>query len=577
MDWKTEVKDGMRIEWDVPIPMKDGIALRADVFRPLKDGKFPVIMTMGPYGKGLAFQEGYPDQWQKMVADHPDVTEGSTSKYQSWEVPDPERWVPEGYVVVRIDSRGAGRSPGFLNPHSPEETVDLYQCIEWAAAQPWSTGKVGMLGISYHALNQWRVAAMQPPHLAAIVPWEGASNYYRERAYHGGIMCVFPLNWMKKQVISIQHGYGERGYKNPNTGEYVAGPETLSMEELMKNRAAPRAGIPEHPLDDEFHRSRTAEFSKITIPILTSANWGGQGLHLRGNIEGFLNAASKDKWIEVHGREHWTEFYTRYGITLQKRFLDRFLKGIDNDWKKQPRVQLNIRHPGEKFVLRHENEWPPARTHWTRFYLNPGDLSLRREPVKIRGSVTYEGLGDGVTFFTPPLEGETEITGPVASKLFVSSSTTDADLFLVLRLFDPNGSEVVFAGALDPHTPIGQGWLRASHRRLDPKLSTEYRPYHTHDRVEALTPGEVYELDVEIWPTCVVIPAGYRIGLTVRGRDYEYAGETAQLKTVANVMKGCGPFIHNDPEDRPPDIFGGEVTLHAGEDKEAYLLLPVIP
>ena len=205
-----------------------------------------------------------------------------------------------------------------------------------------------------------------------------------------------------------------------------------------------------------------------------------------------------------------------------------------------------------------------ARTRWTKFYLNPTDCSLSKKTVAKEGKIEYEALGDGVTFMTAPLKEETEITGPIASKLFVSSSTTDADLFLVLRVFSPNMKEVVFQGALDPHTPIGQGWLRASHRKLDPKLSTKYRPYHTHDEMEPLTPGKAYELDVEIWPTSIVVPAGYRIALTVRGKDYEYPGGGARLKTFVNEMKGCGPFIHTDPEDRPAAIFGGKTTLHAG-------------
>lgn len=165
-----------------------------------------------------------------------------------------------------------------------------------------------------------------------------------------------------------------------------------------------------------------------------------------------------------------------------------------------------------------------SRTKWTKFYLSPGDCSLRTEPVAARGTVTYGGLGEGVTFLTPPLETETEITGPSAAKLFVSSETEDADLFLVLRVIAPDLKEVVFQGALDPQTPIGQGWLRASHRKLDPELTTTYRPYHTHDEKQLLKPGKVYELEVEIWPTCIVVPAGYRIALGVRGRDYVYPG-----------------------------------------------------
>ena len=193
------------------------------------------------------------------------------------------------------------------------------------------------------------------------------------------------------------------------------------------------------------------------------------------------------------------------------------------------------------------------------------------------GTVTYAGLGDGVTFLTPPLEKETEIAGPMAAKLFVSSETEDADLFLIVRVFSPDMKEIVFAGTLDPHTPIAQGWLRASHRKLDPKLTLEYRPYHTHDEKQPLKPGKVYELDVEIWPSGMVIPAGYRIGLTVRGRDYVYPGGTGRLGTMKNEFTGCGPFLHDDPRDRPAKIFGGKVTLHAGKGKNAYLLLPVIP
>jgi len=577
MSPKSEIRDGMRIEWDVPIVMDDGLTLLADVYRPPRDGKYPVILSYGPYAKGLAFQEGYPDQWQRMADQHPDVPAGSTNKYQNWEVVDPEKWVPDGYACVRVDSRGAGRSPGFIDPFSPRETKDFYLCVEWAGTQPWSSGKVGLLGISYYAINQWHVASLQPPHLTAMIPWEGAADWYRDMTYHGGIYCTFFGNWFKKQVVTVQHGLGDRGFKDPNTGEPVAGPETLSDEELAKNRTDLGAAIEAHPLDDSYHRDRSPEWSKVTVPLLTSGNWGGHGLHLRGNTEGYVRAASKQKWLEIHGIEHWTEFYTKYGVTLQKRFFDYFLKGMKNGWEKQAKVQLNIRHPGEKFVVRMEKEWPLKRTRWTRFYLNPTGDTLSLRPVKAKGSVTYEALGDGITFLTPPMEKETEITGPAAAKLFVSSSTTNADLFLVLRVFDPSGKEVVFQGALDPHTPIGQGWLRASHRKLDSKLSTEYRPYHTHKVKEPLKPGKVYELDVEIWPTCIVVPPGYRIGLTVRGKDYEYPGKGARLKTFMNEMKGCGPFIHTDPKDRPQEIFGGKVTLHTGGDKGAYLLLPFIP
>ncbi|HEX9076413.1 MAG TPA: CocE/NonD family hydrolase [Anaerolineae bacterium] len=576
MKEKSVVADGMRIDWDVPIPMDDGIVLRADVYRPPKEGKYPVLLTYGPYGKGLPFQAGYPDQWSTMAEQHPDVTAGSTNKYQNWEVVDVEKWVPDGYVCVRVDSRGAGRSPGVIDCFSPRETKDFYNCIEWAGTQPWSTGKVGLLGISYFAMNEWHVASLQPPHLTAMCPWEGAADYYRDMFRHGGILTDFWHNWYIKQVETVQHGLGVRGFVDPNSGLLVSGPETLTTAELAQNRADIDAGVLAHPLDDQFHKERSPDWSKITVPFLSAANWAGQGLHPRGNYEGFVRAASKQKWLEAHGLEHWTHFYTDYGRLLQKRFFDNFLKGIDNGWNKQPRVQLQVRHI-DKFIERFEDEWPIARTRWTEFYLDPARRTLEPQPVTQEEKVEYKALSDGVTFVSAPLQAETEVTGPVAVKLFLSSSTVDADVFATLRVFDPNGREVDFQGALDPHTPIGQGWLRASHRKLDPQLSTRYRPYHPHDEIQLLVKGQVYELDVEIWPTSIVIPAGYRIALTVQGKDFERATESRQPGSFANPFRGSGPFTHTNPQDRPRETFDNVHTLYGGGSRGAYLLLPVIP
>jgi uncharacterized protein len=204
-------------------------------------------------------------------------------------------------------------------------------------------------------------------------------------------------------------------------------------------------------------------------------------------------------------------------------------------------------------------------------------MTLATDPPRGPASIAYEALGDGLTFRTSPLAAPLEITGPSAARLWIASSTRDADLFLVLRVFDPEGQEVTFHGALDPHTPIGQGWLRASHRALDPARSLPHRPWHPHDRREPLTPGEAYALEAEIWPTCIVIPAGYRLALTVRGKDYEWEGPAAHLSNMKYPMKGCGPFTHDWPSDRPECLFGGRVTLHVGPDRPAHVLLPVIP
>ena len=577
---RTEIRDGMRITWHQPITMDDGVTLRADIYRPVdNNAQCPVILNYGIYGKGVAYQQGYPMQWEKMVTDHPEILKMSSNKYQNWETTDPECWVPHGYAIVRIDSRGAGWSPGFMDPGSPRETEDLYQCIEWAGTQPWSNGKVGMLGISYYASNQWRVAGMHPPHLAAIIPWEGQNDRYRDSGYHGGILCEFQQRWAKHQVVHVQYGRGEHAAKNPNTGESIAGPVTLPEEELAKNRVDAFEELKKHPFFDDWHKSRTADLSKVKTPLLTCANWGGQGIHPRGNFNGFTETpADTPKWLEVHGDSHWSVFSNGYGVALQKCFFDCYLKGDKSGWEKQPRVQLNVRHPGEKFVLRHENEWPLARTQWTKFYLDVTNQSLTTTPVAFAGQLTYEALGNGVTFSTAPLEQDTEITGPMMSKLFVASSTRDTDLFLIVRVFDPQGKELTFMGSTDPNTPIANGWLRASHRALDPVKSKPYRPYHPHDKAEPLTPGQVYECDVEIVTSCIVVPKGWRIALTVKGKDYEYEGELAEFARKFHYgTRGTGGMTHNDPVSRPESVYGGKVTLHTGGGRGAYLLLPVIP
>ncbi len=575
---KSEVRCGMRIDWDVPITMDDSNILRADIFRPMNDGRYPVILTHGPYAKNLHFEDGYPNAWKLMCQDHPDVPRGSTNAFQSWEVVDPEKWVPDGFVCVRVDSRGAGRSAGFMDNFSQRETQDYYECIEWAGVQEWSNGKVGLNGISYYAINQYLVAGLNPPHLAAICTWEGAADFYRDGSYHGGVPSSFWGNWYDMQVKVVQHGLGTNGPTSRMNGELVCGPETLTPEELDKNRLDLKQAIHENPLCNTFFQQRSADWSKIKVPLFSAASWAGQGLHPRGNYEAFMNAASKEKWLEIHGLEHWTHFYTDYGVQLQKKFFNYFLKGEINGWDKQPPVQMQARYPNETFGLRYENEWPLQRTQWTHYWLDAKELSLNTDHApKQESHQTYVPANQGITFKTQPLKKQTELLGPIAAKLFVSSKTKDADLFLIVRVFDCVGKELVYQGTVDPHTPISQGWLRVSHRKLDPQKTLPYRPYHSHDEVQYVKENEIVEVDVEIWPTGLIIPPGYQIALTIQGRDYEWEGVGVRYSNFKNELKGCGPFLHDDPLDRPPDIYNGEVTVHTGGKYASYLMLPIIP
>jgi uncharacterized protein len=574
----TVAADSMVIDYQVPVETSDGALLRADVFRPETEGRYPAILSHGVYAKGLPFNGPiYQMQWDKLVEKDPSVLEGSSGRYQAWEVTDPERWVPHGYAVVRVDSRGAGWSPGVLWPRNPQEYDDIAESVEWTATQQWSDGKVGIMGISYYAVMAWAAAERRPEHLAAFIAWEGFNDPYRDAYYHGGILSEFSKRWQERQINPIQYGRGSRAPANPNTGQSVAGPIDLSDDELARNRIESFPDVKAHPLDDEWHRERAIDLSQVTVPLLSAANWGGQGIHPRGNFNGFVHAASEEKWLEAHGDTHWTHFYSAYGRDLQKRFFDHFLKGEDNGFDRTPRVQLNIRRPGEKFEWRGEDEWPLARTKWTETFLHP-DGSLSGAMPAESASLEYDAMGEGLHFSTEPFSEEVEITGPLTAKLHVSSSTTDADLFLIVQLFDPEGEEVTFEGSTDPNTPVANGWLRASHRALDPARSRTWQPFHPHHGTDPLEPGVVYELDVEIVPTCIVIPVGFRLALWVRGRDYEYRGPLDEYgQTFYYATRGTGGMTHTDPDDRPAEVFGGEVTLHVGPDHLSHLVLPVIP
>jgi predicted acyl esterase len=553
----------MRVEKDVPIEMRDGIVLRANVFKPKAEGRFPIIMAHGVYGKDVHFADAFKPQWGKLIEIYPNLCgNGSSGKYLRWETVDPERFVPDGYVVIQVDARGTGKSPGYLDPRSPREMQDFYECIEWAGIQTWSNGKVGLCGISYYAFTQWAVAAMQPPHLAAICPWEGFVDYYRDSTHQGGIFSnVFTSAWWPRQVLVNQYGNANTHHRDRETGERTTGGPPLSEAILRGNRADYPGDLLLHPLDDAWYAERTPDLSRITVPLLSAGNWGGPGLHLRGNIEGFLAASSPQKWLSLHVGTHWESFYLPEYVAMQKRFFDHFLKGLNNGWDKEPRVQMSVRRP-DGASRRMEHEFPLARTQWRKFYLDAKDRSIVASNPAAKASTSYEALGPGVDFSTTPFEHETEICGFITARLWVSSSSTDMDIFAALRVFAPDGREMVFVGAHEP-TTMTKGWLRVSHRKIDSARSLPYRVFHAHDEIQKIEPGEVYAVDVEIWPTSMVLPKGYRLVLTLKGCDFEFPGTP-------------GRMLHNHPKDRPPAEFSGKNTIHTGSRYDSFLILPVI-
>jgi len=560
----------MVFDKDVAVAMRDGAVLRANVFRPDDSGQFPALMTFGPYGKDVHLSQFMPEAWEHLNKRYPDILKASSCKHLVFETPDPEMWVPHGYIIVKVDSRGAGKSPGKLDVNSPAEFRDFYDAIEWAGVQPWSTGKVGLIGISYYAAGQWMVAAMHPPHLAALLPWQGTYDFYRDRTRQDGIFAGgFLGRWWPRSVLRNQYGNPQSPFTDIVTGERNTGPASLSAAELAANRVDYIKNVLDHPLLDDWYRQRIADLSKIDYPIFVVANWGGLGLHLRGTIAGFERVASRQKWLKIQAGSYFITFIDPKNVAMQRKFFDRFLKGIRNGWDDEPKVVVELRAPGETVKrLLTDTQWPLRATKWTKLYLHCTDRSLQPQAA-LKGSAKYQAPSEGVTFSTPPLPHDVEILGPVKARLWVSSSTENMDLFVTLRAFDAHGKEIAFISAIDPKCPISQGWLRVSHRKLDPLRTTEYRPVHTHDEEQKLVPGRVYPVDVEVWSTSIALRAGCRLALTIQGKDFERPEEPGPYK-------GSGFFLHADPRDRPPAIFGGVHAVHAGPAEDSYVLLPVI-
>lgn len=561
----------MLFEKDVPVPMRDGAVLDANVFRPMSDGAFPVLMTFGPYGKDVHIREYMPAAWDALQLRHPEILRASSCRYLGFETPDPEAWVLHGYVVIKVDSRGAGKSPGRLDVNSPAEFEDFHDAIEWAGTQSWCSGKVGLLGVSYYAAGQWMVASLRPPHLAAILPWQGSSDFYRDRTRQGGIFANgFTNRWYANGPERNQHGNPSCDFTDFVTGERNTGPAAVSADELRAARSDYIQDIVSRPLDGPWYRSRSPQFDKIDLPALVVANWGGLGLHSRGTIQGYLNIASRDKWLKVQCGSYFATFFQPEHVALQRRFFDRYLKGIDNGWEDEPKVDIAVRGPGDtvkRFVR--AREWPLEGTHWTRLYLDAETRGLNQNVPRRPAQASYSALSDGVSFETPPLERGLEFAGPIKARIWVSSGKEDMDLFVTLRAFDHQSKELTFLSATEPRSPLSQGWLRVAHRKTDPERSTEYWPYHTHDEPQKLVPDEIYAVDIEIWPASISLPAGYRLALTIQGRDFQRPG-------AAGTQRGSGFFLHDDEIDRPPYKYDGRHTVHTGPTHASHLLLPVI-
>jgi putative CocE/NonD family hydrolase len=444
-------------------------------------------------------------------------------------------------------------------------SVDAYfELIEWASEQPWCTGRIGLLGISYYAVQQWKVAARHPKGLACMIPWEGFADTYRDAARHGGILSNgFFDYWWPRQVESNQ--YGLPGRASRNWGEDTIEGD-LSADELATNRTNLVEALGERWYrDHEAFASVNVHLEDIKVPLLTVANWGGFLLHLRGNVQGFLRAGSELKYIRFIVGRHDLPFYYPEEVELQRSFLDAFCKGDDRaGWSRKgevPPVDLLLRkgnkgsnNPSSEatFPRRFENEWPIARTKYTDYYLHPDySLATTHPDVPKPTKLTYNAPGKGqytdmITFTTQPFEAETEITGHIVAHLNVSMSPlhacttppSDLDLFLTLRHFDKHDKEIFYTGTIGDPAPVTKGWLRVSLRKTNEsgfhhESWLPQREYSSSD-VQPAIPNDVYAVDVEVWPTNVVVEEGGRLAIEISSGD----------------TQGIGLFRHDNKTDR---------------------------
>ena len=405
-------------------------------------------------------------------------------------------------------------------------------------------------GISYYAGSQWRVAARKPKGLAAMIPWEGMSDYYRDRCRHGGILSDAFINfWWNRQVITNQ--YGRPGRAASKWGEDTIEGD-LVEEELEANRKDQNIdNSASRYRDEDYYSTKDFNLEDIEVPLLSVANWGGILLHLRGNVEGYTWAGSQLKYLRFITGRHDLPFYYHDEVEIQKSFLNAFLKGEDSvGWSepgKVPPVSVILRKgpvgfndPDSEMSYRRRGElaWPIPRTQYIKYHLQT-DGTLGTNSSRSAGKVSYRALGSLerpslVQFITAPFEQETEFTGHIVSHLNVSTTPesvhdeNDIDLFLTVRYISPNGQEMHYTGTAGDPVPLTTGWLRVSLRKVDeshPKHRTylPYRHYFKSD-VQKVVADEIYEVDVEIWPTNVIVEKGGRIVVEVSSGDTQGSG-----------------------------------------------------
>ncbi|MBS5284761.1 MAG: CocE/NonD family hydrolase [Clostridiales bacterium] len=508
------------VNQDTKVLLRDGTTIRVDVYRPDEEGQYPVIMWYAPYGKrGSTLNMDSIQHPNRM-----DVERSWEDGLNSFEAPNPSYWVAHGYVVISPDPRGIGSSEGNAYAWGSLQTQDECDLIEWAGAQPWSNGKVGLTGTSYLAMSQYAVAAENPKHLCAIAPWEGALNPYKEVMARGGIADS-----------SFSKLLGATLYSNQ------------PMEDV-------NAMLEEHKYYDEYWKDKTPDLSKSKVPAYFVASWTN-ALHSDGTIAAWSECTISEKWLRISSTHEWNDYYNPSHVEDLRKFFDYYLKDINNGWENTPKIRLTVLNPGHKdcidrseTILEHKGE--------AILYLNHEGI-LTKEPCRDKGTAEFDFKdGEGIHFNMIITEG-IEWIGYGSLKLFVELETgDDGDIYVYVRKKDKDGNVIEIENVTQRYYPGPNGQLRLTARKLDTEHSTKLHPVLLQERRSPICAKEIVPVEIPFWPF---------------GMRWE-AGETLDLQICA-VSKIVRPEF---PDMLPaPNIGRGKIKIHFGKEYDSQLRMPI--
>jgi predicted acyl esterase len=545
----------IQAQYDVEIPMSEGYSLTANVFfsrsRRAQGTADAVVMCAHPYDNRhipalSGTPLGGPPQQYRLLPQSGGVPR--FSKLTSWESPDPNFWVPEGYTLVNLNLPGFANSGGPASIMSEHQGKCYREAIAWVAAQDWCDGGVGLCGVSFLCISQYLAAAAAegeavPEALKCMIPWEGVSDLYQDLACRGGVPDIGFLDfWWKTEV---------KGSLRSSLKEYLEIEEAIPLDTLKK-----------HPFYDAYWKAKAPPVQNIRVPMLVCGSFSDHELHTFGSFRVFERAASTKKWLYTHRSGKWTEFYKPDSLALQKDFMDHFLKGQSTQFDNLPPVRIEVRQSRDEVKeVRWEPTWPLQQTRYQALHLR-SDGSLSTSPGPQEDEATYDGR-TGSIIFDYIFPKDTEITGYMKLKIWVEARALDgvsippddAIFCCFLDKLDPNGNAVRFYGSVgQDQDTLTRGYARASRRALDTERSKPFHPVPSGTYAEPLKPKQIVPVEVAFCPSSTFFERGATLRLTISARDIVHA-------PIFKKDTGANQGLH---------------VVHFGGPYDTHLLVPFI-